>query len=235
WMNDAFNESRNQGLLAWRKQWVEVITDVELSHLSNGSRQNRNYFPDYIYYGANEKEAELYESKFFISDKSNLSVENRFLIDAVSVDQSATHLAQRTIMKDIQVLRKDIDKAVQEIDKVKELVQHTQSDLAQELAEMKKLISYLVSHAGGTTPESRVITPAPKSEIIAPAPKSEIIAPAPKSEIAAPTPIADSPAGPSDVSSSQPKVSPINHPIISSPISAPIFGSDRFEPTSPSL
>ncbi|KAF9088826.1 hypothetical protein BGX23_007096 [Mortierella sp. AD031] len=109
-MNDAFNESKDQGQLAWLKQWSEVIAEVEIFLMTQNTRQNRNYFPDYIYYGANEQEAELYESKFFIASKSNLSIENRFLIDTVSVEQHATQLTQRQVLRDVQTLSRELDR-----------------------------------------------------------------------------------------------------------------------------
>ncbi|KAF9435312.1 hypothetical protein BGZ76_006524 [Entomortierella beljakovae] len=167
-MNDAFNESSNQGQLAWLKQWSEVISDVETCYLSNGSRQNRNLFPDYIYYGSSEKEAEIYETKFFISNKSNLSIENRFLIDAVSGEQSAANITQRVIMKDIQslgtniqALEKNQQELTQDAAVVKSTVQKSQEDLALDLAEMRKLVSFLVTQAGGTVPERKITTQVP--------------------------------------------------------------------------
>ncbi|KAG0351534.1 hypothetical protein BGZ54_003202, partial [Gamsiella multidivaricata] len=57
-MNDAFNESSVQGEVAWLKQWSEVVADVEVFYMSNTSHHNHNFFPDYIYYGASEKDAE---------------------------------------------------------------------------------------------------------------------------------------------------------------------------------
>ncbi|KAF9908496.1 hypothetical protein EC991_009760 [Linnemannia zychae] len=109
-MNDAFNESKDQGQLAWLKQWSEVIAEVEVFLMTQSTRQNRNYFPDYIYYGANEQEAELYESRFFIASKSNLSIENRFLIDTVTVEQNATQLTQRQVLRDVQTLSRELEK-----------------------------------------------------------------------------------------------------------------------------
>ncbi|KAF9208762.1 hypothetical protein BGZ49_007618 [Haplosporangium sp. Z 27] len=167
-MNDAFNESSEQGELAWLKQWSQVISDVELSYLSNGSRQNRNYFPDYIYYVASEKDAELYESQYTISNKSNLSIENRFVIDAVSMEQNATHLAQRAIIKDVQGLGTSLvkveDEVSHEISDVKALVQQSENDLAQELAEMKKLMLLFVTQSSGITPPTTSTAPIPVSD-----------------------------------------------------------------------
>ncbi|KAF9185997.1 hypothetical protein BGZ51_002297 [Haplosporangium sp. Z 767] len=105
-MNDAFNESRDEGQLAWLKQWSEVIAEVEVFIMMPSERQNRNYFPDYIYYGANEQEAEMYESKFHIASKSNLSLENRFITESVSAEQIAT---QRLVRREVQTLAKEVD------------------------------------------------------------------------------------------------------------------------------
>ncbi|KAF9361080.1 hypothetical protein BGX26_005947 [Mortierella sp. AD094] len=247
-MNDAFNESSNQGQLAWLKQWSEVITDVESSYLSNGSRQNRNFFPDYIYYGANEKEAEAYESQFFISNKSNLSIENRYVIDTVSTEQSATHLTQRAILKDVQNLEKDLEKVdknqeevTQEINKVKSLVQQTQSDLAQELAEMKKLVSYLVAHAGGIAPGSQVAAPTPVMQSPASTSTAVVNPPeipptstiAPGDQVDAPAPVMQSPKIP-PISTSRPlphhaKTSYFQEPMVESPSTMPHVRSDIIE------
>ncbi|KAG0267609.1 hypothetical protein BG011_002917 [Mortierella polycephala] len=105
-MNDAFNESRDEGQLAWLKQWSEVIAEVEIFLMMPSERQNRNYFPDYIYYGANEQEAEMYESKFHIASKSNLSLENRFITESVSAEQIVT---QRLVRREVQTLAKEVD------------------------------------------------------------------------------------------------------------------------------
>ncbi|KAG0215938.1 hypothetical protein BGX28_007164 [Mortierella sp. GBA30] len=107
-MNDAFNESKDLGQLAWLKQWSEVIAEVEIFLMSQSTRQNRNYFPDYIYYGASEQDAELYESQYNISNKSNLSIESRFLIDTVSSEQITTQTAQREVLRDVQYLSKEL-------------------------------------------------------------------------------------------------------------------------------
>ncbi|KAI7829628.1 hypothetical protein BC939DRAFT_441306, partial [Gamsiella multidivaricata] len=109
-MNDAYNESKDQGQLAWLKQWSEVIAEVEIFLMSQGARQNRNYFPDYVYYGANEQEAELYESKYYIANKSNLSIENRFLVDTVTGEQVVAQVTQRAIHKDVQLLKQELER-----------------------------------------------------------------------------------------------------------------------------
>ncbi|KAG0321897.1 hypothetical protein BGZ99_003622 [Dissophora globulifera] len=114
-MNDAFNESKDQGQLAWLKQLSEVISEVEIFLMSRGARQNRNYFPDYIYYVASEQEADLYESKFNI-------VENRFSSNTVAVEQNATQLAQRAILRDVQSLSKDIERIKQTQEELTNLI-----------------------------------------------------------------------------------------------------------------
>ncbi|KAF9356544.1 hypothetical protein BGX26_005146 [Mortierella sp. AD094] len=52
-MNDGYSESRDEGQLAWLKQWSQVIVETELSMMGNSTRRNRDFFPDYIYYAAN--------------------------------------------------------------------------------------------------------------------------------------------------------------------------------------
>ncbi|KAG0306138.1 hypothetical protein BGZ98_002907, partial [Dissophora globulifera] len=141
-MNDAFNESKDQGQLAWLKQWSEVIAEVEIFLMGHSARQNRNYFPDYIYYGASEQEAELYESKYYIANKSNLSIENRFLVDIVSVEQNATQLNQRAIMRDVQNLGKELEK-----------LKRTQDGFTQDITQLTKLMAeFLAQTTTVTTP-----------------------------------------------------------------------------------
>ncbi|KAF9174975.1 hypothetical protein BGX20_008911 [Mortierella sp. AD010] len=236
-MNDAFTQSSNQGQLAWLKQWSEVIMDVELSYLSNGSRQNRNFFPDYIYYGASEKDAEAYESKFLISNKSNLSIENRYMFDAVSSEQYATTMAQRAILKDVQIVEKDLklmekneEEVTHEISDMKSLMQQNQS----ELAEMKKLVSYLVAHASGITSGGQVAVPTTVMQ--SPASTSTAVVNPPEtppastiasgSQTVAPTP--------APISTSSPLRRPIatpysQEPMMESPSTMPHTPSDRIK------
>ncbi|KAF9112551.1 hypothetical protein BGX27_003186 [Mortierella sp. AM989] len=142
-MNDAYEECRNEGQLAWLKQWSEVIAEVEMFLMSQSTRQNRNFFPDYIYYGANEQEAELYESKFSIGNKSNLSIENRFLIDSVSNGQNASQLGQRAILRDVQSLSKDLERMKQ-----------TQDGLSQDLAKLTELMGAFLAQTTIVAPMS---------------------------------------------------------------------------------
>ncbi|KAI1314632.1 hypothetical protein EDD11_001931 [Mortierella claussenii] len=157
-MNDAYNESKDEGQSAWLKQWSDVIADAEMNYLSDGSRQNRNYFPDYIYYGASEKEADLYESKYHIANKSNLSIENRFMVETVSKEQNDTQKAQRAIMRDINKVEQSQDTVSQELLEIKKTVQ-------QELADMRKMMELILAQAGGVGGQSgiSVSTPTPFS------------------------------------------------------------------------
>ncbi|KAI1314631.1 hypothetical protein EDD11_001930 [Mortierella claussenii] len=149
-MNDAFNESKDQGQLAWLKQWSEVIAEVEVYLMTQGARQNRNYFPDYIYYGANEQQAELYESKYYIANKSNLSIENRFLVDTVSLEQNATQLGQRALIRDVQTLSKEIDRLKQ-----------TQSGFNQDMTKLTELMAAFLAHTTTVSySDSELMSPA---------------------------------------------------------------------------
>ncbi|KAG0018812.1 hypothetical protein BGZ80_006706 [Entomortierella chlamydospora] len=62
-MNDGYSESRDEGQLTWLKQWSEVIVDAELFMMRRSTRQNKYFFPDYIYYAANPQDVEDYERK----------------------------------------------------------------------------------------------------------------------------------------------------------------------------
>ncbi|KAG0235330.1 hypothetical protein BGX31_004268 [Mortierella sp. GBA43] len=129
-MNDAYNESKDQGQLAWLKQWSEVISEVEIFMMTKTARQNRNYFPDYIYYGASEQEAELYESQFNIANRSNLSIENRFLAETIVEEHNVTQFAQRTILRDLQLFSREIERMKQ-----------TQDGFAQDITKLTRIVA----------------------------------------------------------------------------------------------
>ncbi|KAF9336581.1 hypothetical protein BG006_008147 [Podila minutissima] len=148
-MNDAFNESKGEGQLAWLKQWSEVIAEIEIISMTPSDRQNCNYFPDYIYYGASEQEAELYESKYYIASKSNLSLENRFLIETVSTEHNATQLSQRAVLRDIQTVAHEMDK-----------LRQTQDEFNQDMARLVELMAaYLAQTATTGDTGSEVASP----------------------------------------------------------------------------
>ncbi|KAF9397144.1 Transient receptor putative cation channel sub V member 1 [Mortierella sp. AD011] len=62
-MNDGYSESRDEGQSTWLKQWSEVIVDAELFMMRRSTRQNKYFFPDYIYYAARPQDVEDYERK----------------------------------------------------------------------------------------------------------------------------------------------------------------------------
>ncbi|KAG0274449.1 hypothetical protein BGZ95_009790 [Linnemannia exigua] len=149
-MNDAFNESKNQGQLAWLKQWSEVIAEVEGFLMTQHTRQNRNYFPDYIFYGANEQEAEPYESRFFIASKSNLSIESRFIINTVE-QKTATQLSQRQVLKDVQTLGNGLEKLNMKLEKLKS----NQEDFNQDIIRLTEVVAaYLATTTAARSQES---------------------------------------------------------------------------------
>ncbi|KAF9929770.1 hypothetical protein BGZ67_006144 [Mortierella alpina] len=142
-MNDAFTESRDQGQLAWLKQWSEVIAEVEIFLMTQGTRQNRNYFPDYIYYGASEQEAETYESKYYIANKSNLSIEGRFLIDTVSTEQIAAQKAQREVQRDVLSIGMEIER-----------LKLTQERFTQDIGSLAELMAAYLMQTTTAAPQS---------------------------------------------------------------------------------
>ncbi|KAG0013361.1 hypothetical protein BGZ80_011124 [Entomortierella chlamydospora] len=142
-MNDAFNESKDQGQLVWLKQWSEVIAEVEVFLMTQSTRQNRNYFPDFIYYGASEQEAELYESKFSITDKSNLSIENRYLVETLEDEQSAAQQTQRALLRDVQALTKELKGMKQ-----------TQDGFNNDLTKITELMAAFIAQTSGMSPLS---------------------------------------------------------------------------------
>ncbi|KAF9199814.1 hypothetical protein BGZ49_010019 [Haplosporangium sp. Z 27] len=62
-MNDGYGESRDKGELAWLIQWAQVIVEAEISMMWNSTHDDRQYFPDYIYYGATSRDLEMYSKK----------------------------------------------------------------------------------------------------------------------------------------------------------------------------
>ncbi|KAF9410223.1 hypothetical protein BGZ94_001720, partial [Podila epigama] len=147
-MNDGFNESKDEGELAWLKQWSEVISEIEIISMTSGDRQNSNYFPDYIYYGASEQEAELYESKYHIASKSNLSLENRFLVETVSMEQNATQLSQRAIQRDIQTVAREMDR-----------LRQTQDEFNQDMAHLVELMAAYLAQTATVDNASEITSP----------------------------------------------------------------------------
>ncbi|KAF9567876.1 hypothetical protein EC968_003146 [Mortierella alpina] len=142
-MNDAFTESRDQGQLAWLKQWSEVIAEVEIFLMTQGTRQNRNYFPDYIYYGASEQQAETYESKYYIANKSNLSIESRFLIDTVSSEQIAAQKAHREVQREVLSIGMEIER-----------LKKTQERFTQDIGSLAELMAAYLMQTTTATPQS---------------------------------------------------------------------------------
>jgi hypothetical protein len=79
-----------------------------------------------VYYHATEKEVEQYWSKYSVSDVSNLSAENRFVVESSSANQ-------HTIMNDIKALAEEVK--LERSDRV------SSNHAAQkEIAELKQLV-----------------------------------------------------------------------------------------------
>lgn len=110
------------------------IVEVEIFLMSPNARQNRNYFPDYIYYGASEQEAEQYESQFHIANRSNLSIENKFLADTFVFEQAVTQFTQRTILRDVQVIAREL-----------ESLKQSQDDFTQDLTKLTRIMGAFLS------------------------------------------------------------------------------------------
>ncbi|KAG0051018.1 hypothetical protein BGZ83_004207 [Gryganskiella cystojenkinii] len=148
-MNDAFNESKDQGQLAWLKQWSEVIAEVEVFLMTQSGRQNRDFFPDYIYYGARKEEAIEYESKYFIDGEFSLPKEHRFVIDTLSVDQKDIQFTQRAVLEYVQGLSKELEanKAAQA---AQAAINQDQSDLRRDVAQLAKLMAAYMEKSSTT-------------------------------------------------------------------------------------
>ncbi|KAF9926711.1 hypothetical protein BGZ65_007184, partial [Modicella reniformis] len=135
-MNDAFNESEKEGELAHWKLLSGVIAEVETHAMFNAERERGDYYPKQIYYCASEEEAVQFHSKYSITDVSNLSAENRFLVEASA---SSIQETKRTINDNIMALGKDMVE-------LRTLVErpHSYDKVEQELSELKELFKDLV-------------------------------------------------------------------------------------------
>ncbi|KAI8351698.1 hypothetical protein B0O80DRAFT_500059 [Mortierella sp. GBAus27b] len=121
WMGHAFTQCKEEGKEAWHRQWSDVIADVELSFISNSSRYNRNMFPDYIYYGASEKLAAQYESTYCsIASRSNLSLENQYVLDNLDGKHDQTHSAQHDIKQKLQGINESQTQENKEVKRLQE-------------------------------------------------------------------------------------------------------------------
>ncbi|KAG0307214.1 hypothetical protein BGZ98_000788 [Dissophora globulifera] len=135
-MNDAFNDTTKQGQIARLEQWSEIIAEAESIFLDNSRLMNSNYFPDYVFYGGNERDAERHQSAYSISNKSNLSVENRFVVDTVSDEHDTYHTTQRSIQRDVQELEATVSKLEAQV-----------SDISQGMKTMTDLLKSVLGNA----------------------------------------------------------------------------------------
>ncbi|KAF9397145.1 hypothetical protein BGX21_009179 [Mortierella sp. AD011] len=92
-MNDGFSESKEEGQLTWLRQWSQVIVEVELFTMSRSQRENRDLFPDYIYYGAIPQDVEEYERKGSAKRPSDGTTD-----DKVSTNSAKDDLQQRNLL-----------------------------------------------------------------------------------------------------------------------------------------
>ncbi|KAF9974351.1 hypothetical protein BGZ65_008775, partial [Modicella reniformis] len=83
-MNNAFNESAEEGEIAHLKLLSGVIAEKETYAMTKASREKGDYYPKRIYYGASDEEAVRFHSKYSITDVSTLSAENRFVVKSSS-------------------------------------------------------------------------------------------------------------------------------------------------------
>ncbi|KAF9110687.1 hypothetical protein BGX27_006012 [Mortierella sp. AM989] len=118
-MNDAYDHSKSQGEVAWLKLLSGVISEVEQFWMIKRDREESDYFPDYIYYYAPEQDAEIYESKEQITDKSNLSPENKFLMDTMTERydrlSAAHHAVNKKLEEEIQDQKNSLGLILQDI------------------------------------------------------------------------------------------------------------------------
>ncbi|KAF9359050.1 hypothetical protein BGX26_000301 [Mortierella sp. AD094] len=106
-MNDGFSESKEGGKLTWLKQWSYVIVDVELFMMSQSARESREFFPDYVYYGATPQDVEEHERAESARRPSEGPIDNRILTDVVKDNSQQRNLL--TVRQDVKyVLRNQL-------------------------------------------------------------------------------------------------------------------------------
>ncbi|KAF8983579.1 WD repeat-containing protein 38 [Entomortierella lignicola] len=113
-MNDAFDLSKSQGEAAWRTQISTVISEVERILMPKKFHLRSDYFPDYIYYYAPEKTAEEYESSHKITNQSQLSPENKFLMDTFIETMGRLSTRQQLTLEEIEYISNVIYEQVDE-------------------------------------------------------------------------------------------------------------------------
>ncbi|KAG0018813.1 hypothetical protein BGZ80_006707 [Entomortierella chlamydospora] len=101
-MNDGFSESKEEGQLTWLRQWSQVIVEVELFMMSQSQRENRDFFPDYIYYGAIPQDVEEYERKGSAKRPSDGPTDDKVLTDFAKDDSQQRNLL--TVRQDVKYL-----------------------------------------------------------------------------------------------------------------------------------
>ncbi|KAF9116514.1 hypothetical protein BGX27_001808 [Mortierella sp. AM989] len=126
-MNDGYGESRDEGKLAWLKQWSEVIVEAELFLMQHSTRDNRDFFPDYIYYGASPQDVEKHMKKKFqsqsLESKSgkeylpNIATHNVLQRNFRSVHEELNFLVanQQNIQSDVQYMTSYVMQLVEHI------------------------------------------------------------------------------------------------------------------------
>ncbi|KAF9354776.1 hypothetical protein BGX26_007376 [Mortierella sp. AD094] len=106
-MNDGFGESRDEGELTWLRQWSDVIVDVELFMMSQSQRENRDFFPDYIYYGASQRDVEDHERKESAKRLSEGPTDDRLSTNVVKENMHQKNIV--TVRQDVKyVLRNQL-------------------------------------------------------------------------------------------------------------------------------
>ncbi|KAF9151549.1 hypothetical protein BGX20_005384, partial [Mortierella sp. AD010] len=116
-MNDGYSESRDEGQLAWLKQWSLVIVETELSMMGNTTRGSKDLFPDYIYYGANQQDVEEHVKK--ASETRSLEVSK---IQGPQPYVATHKTMQNNLREEISTLMSSQDQIQNEVTEMSELV-----------------------------------------------------------------------------------------------------------------
>ncbi|KAF9937280.1 hypothetical protein BGZ65_001607 [Modicella reniformis] len=134
-MNDAFNESATEGNIAHWKLLSEVIAEVETHAMLEQSLKKADYYPKQIFYRASEEEALEFHSEYSITDISNLSAENRFMVETSKEDATSIRESQRTINDGIVGLENDIGVAMD-----------FKYNMVHDITELRKMVEALADH-----------------------------------------------------------------------------------------
>ncbi|KAF9343747.1 hypothetical protein BGX34_006416, partial [Mortierella sp. NVP85] len=151
-VNDAFNESVNESGSSYWKLVADVIAEVEtqaiFSVLLRGFSGSGR---EYIYYCADDEEVDNFRSRHSILQASDLSPENRFVVESSREAHTEIHSTQCAILQNISEMQRENREMKQELAELKGAVERSRGhdELKQELTELRGLVKDLMLQLRG--------------------------------------------------------------------------------------